>query len=141
MREHRFILVDHRFEGIHEARRDLNTPYFLSEIELADLRRLVRMNDDKPRLIHDNELPRVVRRHLRQGIVKIVETDCPCHNTREDTVLHDRHSNDCDHLAGDRRDHRFGDHRLLCLNCLFEVIPFRTIKGAAVCVKADAVHT
>ena len=141
MRENRCILVDHGLEGIHEARRDLNTRYFLAEIKLADLCRLIWVDDDEPRLVHNNELPCTVRRHLRQGIVKIVETDCPCHNTREDTVLHDRHSNDCDHLAGDRRDHRFGDHRLLCVNDLFEVIPFRTIKGAAVCVKADAVHT
>ena len=62
--ECRRILVNDRLERINEAHRDLDARNLLAEVELADLRRLIRVDDDKTCLVHDNDLPRAVSRHL-----------------------------------------------------------------------------
>ena len=63
--DRRLVLVNNGLERIHQAHRYLDARHFLAEVELTDLRRLVRMNDGKSRLIQNDKLSRTVCRQLR----------------------------------------------------------------------------
>ena len=130
--DRRLVLVNNGLERIHQAHRYLDARHFLAEVELTDLRRLVRMNDGKSRLIQNDKLSRTVCRQLCQGIIKKRESDRTGHNTGKSTVFQHRNGDNGNNFSGDRRNDRFRDNCLLCLHNLLEVVTIRTISGIVV---------
>ena len=137
----RLVLVDDRLKCIHKAHRDLDARDLLAEVEFADLSRLIRVDDDKPRLVHDDKLTCPIGRHLRKGIVKARESDGSRNHAHNGAVIYHRNADDGDNLAGDRRDHRLRDDGFLCLDSLLKIIAIRTVDLVAVRIESNSIET
>ena len=136
----RRITTDDTLKAIHQRQCRFFTRVLLAEIKLADLCGIFRMHDDNARLIRNQQVACLIDREPRKPLLKAGERDRSRHDACDRAVLHDRHSNDDDHLARDRRNHRLGDDGFARLHCFLVVITLPAVVRAIFIVITDAVR-
>ena len=140
MRDGRRVAANDTLKSIHQRLCRFFTRVLLAEIELADLCRIFRVHDDNARLVRNQQVACLIDREPREPLLKSCERDGSRHNACNRAVLHDRHSNDDNDLARDRRNHRLGDDGFARLHCLLVVIALPAVVRAIFIVITDAVR-
>ena len=140
MRDGRRVAANDTLKSIHQRLCRFFTRVLLAEIELADLCRIFRVHDDNARLVRNQQVACLIDREPREPLLKSCERDGSRHNACDRAVLHDRHSNDDNDLARDRRNHRLGDDGFARLHCLLVVIALPAVVRAIFIVITDAVR-
>ena len=130
------ILLKHALKRCHNDGRNLYARLLLAEIQLTDLIRCFRIDNDNARFIRNEDAPRLVDRDIREAFIEIGKPDRSGHNAGHRTVVQYRHCNNHNNLARNGRDDGFRNYGLSRLQNLFIVISITSVDRAVICIEA-----